>query len=880
MKKTLSLVLALVMVALMLPFAAFTTSAEDPYYSFTDFTKATPDAGTSGNITPNLPTGWVATDDANTALGHKAWTTTINYDWKENPHSVQDEVYEDEQKPIGVRFGGANMGIAMTDAAGVPEGILKGTTDYTITVKWNTTHKFAHMRWGWSGLDATTGAPIVPTKDTVAAAQNIAYNYTGGPSNVGGAQEAFGDGADKGGNMMFNNTYCADRQNEYGSQVNHAYIDAAHHAGVVAGSQVTTTFEVVGGKVVAVYNTISGVTVTYLPSSDFVANGYFSIWITNWGDNNTANVQSVEIKEGTVAKVQFPEVSNTQTLASVDFTAIKTDAALTDAGFVLHKTTVAEPDTSKGYINPYYEFSDAGLVAKLGSGDFLIHTGTELNNKDSYIIDYTFSFNPAVHIFCSSFGYSNDQLTAADPLAALAARYQQLDGNSIKIRSNNLAIDSCTYYTAGNFMEVGPNDGGVLPSADALSAATSDTSETNNTNVDVRVRILVSKGTGQYIFMTIGDENFYIKKNSAFTQDSIAGFFGFTWVGSAKTSRGVTLKNFSITQCDLGDTTGGTEIKAELEKAYTDAAATYYKDGYVLHYMNFETAADWASTNYSFASNSSLERIVKVEDGVLKFTNSGSKAAYLMFTANAIPAAITEYTASYDFRFVGETNDYFGFLRGISLKEDGARDKHQAVEISFKKGEVTDCATADTAAWEAIVTAMKAGEWVNVAVSNVGRYVESVTVMCGENTATFTMDAEENKLAPDGYMGFIIGKTTAVEIKDVVVMAGKVDNITMPTWPTGLEMGALVQNVTAEAVAEGTKPDYTDKINELLGTGNNNNNNNTEETTTAATTTAATTTAATTVAAKKGCKNSIVAVPAIIATAIFGCAVVCKKKED
>ena len=85
MKKTLSLVLALVMVALMLPFAAFTTSAEDPYYSFTDFTKATPDAGTSGNITPNLPTGWVATDDANTALGHKAWTTTINYDWKENP---------------------------------------------------------------------------------------------------------------------------------------------------------------------------------------------------------------------------------------------------------------------------------------------------------------------------------------------------------------------------------------------------------------------------------------------------------------------------------------------------------------------------------------------------------------------------------------------------------------------------------------------------------------------------------------------------------------------------------------------------------------------------------------------------------------------------
>ena len=877
MKKTLSLVLALVMVALMLPFAAFTTSAEDPYYSFTDFTKATPDAGTSGNITPNLPTGWVATDDANTELGHKKWTTTINYDWKENPHSVQDEVYEDEQKPIGVRLGGANMGIAMTDAAGVPEGILKGTTDYTITVKWNTTHKFAHMRWGWSGLDATTGAPIVPTKDTVAAAQNIAYNYTGGPSNVGGAQEAFGDGADKGGNMMFNNTYCADRQNEYGSQVNHAYIDAAHHAGVVAGSQVTTTFEVVGGKVVAVYNTISGVTVTYLPSSDFVANGYFSIWITNWGDNNTANVQSVEIKEGTVAKVQFPEVSNTQTLQNVDFTAIKTDAALADAGFVV--SSIAPTDPEK--FVPNVSYADDGLALKLGSNDFLINKAVELNNKDSYIIDFTYKMNPSVWIWAAEFGFTNAMLEgdAATVNAALLAQHGFADGNcSLKMRANEgdnkLACDSWTYYKDGTWMEA-ESSGTYNPSATAVEAACGEAKES------IRVRILVSKGTAQFAFMTIGEENFYLKRNSPMTQDSIAGLFGFTFVGSAKEARGVTLQNFSITQCDLGDTTGGTEIKAELEKAYTDAAATYYKDGYILHYMNFEKATDWASTNYSFASNSSLERIVKVEDGVLKFTNSGSKAAYLMFTANAIPAAITEYTASYDFRFVGETNDYFGFLRGISLKEDGARDKHQAVEISFKKGEVTDCATADTAAWEAIVTAMKAGEWVNVTVSNVGRYVESVTVVCGENMATFTMDAEENKLAPDGYMGFIIGKTTAVEVKDIVVMAGKVDNITMPTWPTGLEMGALVQNVTAEAVAEGTKPDYTDKINELLGTGTtdpDDPDNTTEATTTEAP--ANTTTVATTAAAKKGCKNSIVAVPAIIATAIFGCAVVCKKKED
>lgn len=875
MKKTLSLVLALVMVALMLPIAAFTTSADDavPYSQVWDFTKATPDAGTSGNITPNLPTGWVATDDANTELGHKKWTTTLNYDWKDNPHSVQDDVYEDEQKPIGVRLGGANMGIAMTDAAGLPAGIVDGTTDYTVTVKWNTTHKFAKIWWGWSGVDAETKLIKVPTKDSVAAADGVAFNATGGPSNVG---KQFSDGPDNGANIAFKGTNAQDRQNEYGSQIGGQAIIDAFTPAQEAGAVFTTTLEVVGGKLVAVYVEAGGTTVKYLPSTDFEVKGYFSVWQTNWGDNNTVNIRSVEIKEGTIAKVQFPEVSNTQTLQNVDFTAIKTDAALADAGFVV--SSIAPTDPEK--FVPNVSYADDGLALKLGTNDFLINKAVELNNKDSYIIDFTYKMNPSVWIWAAEFGFTNAMLEgdAATVNAALLERHGFADGNcSLKMRANEgdnkLACDSWTYYKDGTWMEA-ESSGTYNPSATAVEAACGEAKES------IRVRILVSKGTAQFAFMTIGEENFYLKRNSPMTQDSIAGLFGFTFVGSAKEARGVTLQNFSITQCDLGDTTGGTEIKAELEKAYTDAAATYYKDGYILHYMNFEKATDWASTNYSFASNSSLERIVKVEDGVLKFTNSGSKAAYLMFTANAIPAAITEYTASYDFRFVGETNDYFGFLRGISLKEDGARDKHQAVEISFKKGEVTDCATADTAAWEAIVTAMKAGEWVNVTVSNVGRYVESVTVVCGENMATFTMDAEENKLAPDGYMGFIIGKTTAVEVKDIVVMAGKVDNITMPTWPTGLEMGALVQNVTAEAVAEGTKPDYTDKINELLGTGNNNNNNNTEETTTAATTTAATTTAATTAAAKKGCKNSIVAVPAIIATAIFGCAVVCKKKED
>ena len=70
MKKTLSLVLALVMVALMLPVAAFTTSADEaPYYYYEDFTKLTPNDGLSGTLTGALPTGWISTDSPEREYG-------------------------------------------------------------------------------------------------------------------------------------------------------------------------------------------------------------------------------------------------------------------------------------------------------------------------------------------------------------------------------------------------------------------------------------------------------------------------------------------------------------------------------------------------------------------------------------------------------------------------------------------------------------------------------------------------------------------------------------------------------------------------------------------------------------------------------------------
>ena len=369
MKKTLSLVLALVMVALMLPVAAFTTSADEaPYYYYEDFTKAGSDDGTSGNISASLPTGWLAKDDPDKVLGHKAWTTTLNYDWVEKPHSIEKEAYLDEPKNIGVRLGGADQGIAMTEAAGLPSKILNAEVDYVLTVTWNSTHKFAHIRFGWSGA-------TVPTTYNVAASQYVALNHTGGPSNagVGATLEAYGDGEGKGGNWMFNGTYASDIQNEYGNQMSYAEILGAHSASIQAGAVFTSTFEIVDGKVAAVYNEIGGTTVKYMPSADVSAKGYFSIWITNWGANCTANIRTVEIKEVKINDPVFPEGSNTEVISAIKAVQKNLDDAKTELqnaianGDTALDNKITALDTALKAAEAAYKAADSNLKTELGT---------------------------------------------------------------------------------------------------------------------------------------------------------------------------------------------------------------------------------------------------------------------------------------------------------------------------------------------------------------------------------------------------------------------------------------------------------------------------------------------------------------------------------
>ena len=87
---------------------------------------------------------------------------------------------------------------------------------------------------------------------------------------------------------------------------------------------------------------------------------------------------------------------------------------------------------------------------------FFINKAVELNNKDSYIIDFTYKMNPSVWIWAAEFGYQASMLEgeAAAVNAALAAHHTAVDGSaSLKMRANensaSLQCDSWTYYKDG-----------------------------------------------------------------------------------------------------------------------------------------------------------------------------------------------------------------------------------------------------------------------------------------------------------------------------------------------------------------------------------------------------------------------------------------------
>lgn len=164
MKRALSLILAVVMVALMIPFAAITSFAETTtapeVLHETDFTKWAADgnanATTAAGQTIKLPEGWVA------------------------PAQESTDIYSEVNAEYGVLLGGANMGIGTT------VNPVEGKSTYVIEVTWSTPYKFCVLRFGF--------ADAAFTADKIWSENQIAYYFTGGIGNKKAFTEGDKDG--------------------------------------------------------------------------------------------------------------------------------------------------------------------------------------------------------------------------------------------------------------------------------------------------------------------------------------------------------------------------------------------------------------------------------------------------------------------------------------------------------------------------------------------------------------------------------------------------------------------------------------------------------------------------------------------------------------
>ena len=262
MKRILSLILAVVMVALMIPFAAIVTSAVDSelFYKNWDFTTLTPDDGADGDINPSLPAGFVATTSSK--------------------HSISEE---------GLTVFAAGKNVAMDSNAGLPQGMIDGTSDYVMEVTWNTTYRIRRVVFGWTTKEPTynaeTKTSTVEVSGSTLTWDNDDHSYAG-PGNR--------DAVVKGGVSPNANKYSAD-----GTKITTSSWDyvADFTDGIYDCVEFTFSFIVNDGVVKELVVFSEGAMVRrYQFTAAFTAVGYFYMSLQSGGDNSI-NVKHLTVKE-------------------------------------------------------------------------------------------------------------------------------------------------------------------------------------------------------------------------------------------------------------------------------------------------------------------------------------------------------------------------------------------------------------------------------------------------------------------------------------------------------------------------------------------------------------------------------------------------------
>ncbi len=227
-----------------------------------------------------------------------------------------------------------------------------------------------------------------------------------------------------------------------------------------------------------------------------------------------------------------------------------------------------------------------------------------------------------------------------------------------------------------------------------------------------------------------------------------------------------------------------------------DTTSTVYKNGYVLHNMDFSKLGSFEESKY-FVTNDGEPASFSLKEGKLA-VQTGDVPVKMLFTGNQLPKRITAYTVEIKLRFAAESK-YLVYLHGESITADG-KTAEGADNTALRYNGAVDNATHISkydVPQTTVAQKLQDGEWVTLSCSAIGRELLTVTVSDGSNTVKWTKQAAMS-VADNSYMGLMFGAESSVEIASIRILAGYQSDIKTPIWPGEAE--ALVQTVTSDAV--------------------------------------------------------------------------------
>ena len=619
MKRTLSLILAVVMVALMIPFAAITSvAASDVLYSmdFTEWGAANANAVTEVNGKLTMPDGWESTPDNDATLYN----------------SISDK---------GLFLGGAAQGFGMNY---IPE--TNGA--YVIKFQWQTEHKIGLLRFGFTQGDKPLSLYVNKGYEYMAT---MAFPYQAGPTNNNAMTANFGQVSVNGtkyntyetggviwhanerwgaGDMGNNFTRTTEIYDKNGNAVDQ--LTAKTHLSVPAtrGDLFTTYIFVGEDKIVdKVTMEVDGLRYEYMAPINVSANGRFGIWITNDGGATSATFKSVSFIDNSDNDFAYPAIGlsenerqNREVVYNYNFGDAKTIA---DIPAVVLDGAKADAVLRDGAL--YLETAGALDAQTVHNDTAFILPNEYLPESGNYTLEYVLdgdSYANYIFSFWTNDDYSDNNVKLTEYLNLSAYFNEGIKGNQDNLTANKGVVNAVG--VAGNSL---PED--IIK---------------NRAGNDIKIQLIVVNNVFRYGYISILSDGEIIASahygqtgNGAIAKDA---YFAIILRNAKDYGASVGIKSMTVIDglyLDL-DTTdySATNVEDIVAATTLTAGATSYNP--VAQGIRFTTAID-ADDFQTLVDLYDAEKVDRIEVGTLITTEAWADAAGAV-TFAALDTAVGE----------------------------------------------------------------------------------------------------------------------------------------------------------------------------------------------------------------------------------------------